>query len=305
MHLRSRGLFNGGTTLLALGFSVALASGCDVAPTDGASDVVEAPGVDHVLGSLDLGYGDVSFHEVTLEDGSVLVGLSENAPSGFETTPVRTLIAEGHTSLEMWRALFPNQPAPDALVRRQPSEAAAIGRVNADVRVGKLDKDAQIPQSQAGCNSLAAANVFKQIPSDNCYDYSWINQRYSTGTSGNSWMGVIDNAGAKTLSNVTMGICNDSSVNITGRPLVKQGSSASYVPVYSWSTVKPGYLWYWYNFHSWSYDTCAAPTFPNGDPCLPLPQASAYRVEGSSPAGKTYYLYTGVLKSTIKPNCLR
>jgi hypothetical protein len=280
--------------LLALGFSVALASGCDVAPTDGASDVVEAPGTERVLGSLDVGYGTVSFHEVTLEDGSVLVGLSENLPAAFEKTPLQTLITEGHTSLEMWRAILPNQAAPDVLVQRQPLEAATLGRVNADLRVGKFDPSAQVPQSTTSCSNMANSFIFAKPAGDACHDYSWTSVRASGARSGVNQYGVINDSGGPTLNNVTMGVCNDSSVSIDARRLVKRGSDTAFYAPGSWQTVPPnGGGYRWYNFAIVSYSTCSGS-------CLSVPEPSYYKVETSSPTNKLYYQYTGVLKTTYK-----
>ena len=232
-----------------------------------------------------------------------MIATSEDVPSGYKDTPYQRLLAEGHTSLEVWQSLLPGQAAPLSVQRAHQAEATILKRPTADVIVGTFDKNGQIEQSAASCRSLANTTVWNPVPSDACFDYAWVNKRASLAQTGGHWFGVIDNAGATTTANVTMGICNDSTVNIQGRVLVKKADSASYVPIFSaWATVKPGFIWYWYNFSVTSNSSCAG--VPPGQICLALPLPSAYRVEGSSAAGAQYYLYTGVLSSTLKQACV-
>lgn len=269
----------------------------------GGSETAEGGAVDTVLASLDVGYGTVSFHEVTLDDGSVLISGTENIPASYRNTPYQRLLAEGHTSLEMWKSLLPNQAPPASLQRAHAAEATVLKRPTSEVIPGLFDRTAQIEQSASSCRSLANSTVWKPVASDACYDYAWVNKRSSLAQTGDRWFGVIDNAGATTDSNVTMGVCNDSDVDISGRVLVKKADSGSYVPIFSaWATITPGHMHYWYNFSRMSLSSCD--DVPPGQLCLTLPLPSAYRVEGNSAAGAPYYLYTGVLSATLKDACV-
>lgn len=299
MRISKAGLFGKTRSLAAMGLAVGLLAGCGGASSDPAGGVGETSN-DKVLGSVDVGYGTATFHEVTLDDGSTMIGLSESVPSTYGQTPVQKMLT-GHTSLEAWKALLPDEPVPASLTASHATEAASLNRPNADVVAATFDKNAQIEMSASSCGALANGTVFAPLAGDSCYSYAWVNRRSSVATSGDRWFGVIDNNGATTTANVTMGICNDSSVNVQGRILVKQGNSASYTPVYAaWATVQPGYIWYWYNFSRVAYGPCS------GSPlCISSPLPSAYRVEGNSAAGSNYFLYTGVLQTTFYPSCIQ
>jgi hypothetical protein len=291
------------STLGGLGLAVMLSAGC-AGQGDGDADLATEGSLrqEKVLASVDVGYGKVTFHEIRLEDGSTVIGASEETPASYRNTPYQRLASEGHTSLEMWKALLPGAEAPESLIQAHPIEAAELKRPTDEVIAGVFDKNAQIEQSSSSCRTLANNYVWKPVASDSCYDYAWVNKRASVAQTGSHWFGVIDNSGATTTANVTMGICNDSNVNITGRPVVKKADSSSYVPIWSSpATVQPGHIWYWYNFSRTSLSTCSGT--PPGQICLELPLPSAYRIEGSSPSGKEYYLYTGVLQSTLKSIC--
>jgi hypothetical protein len=289
-----------GRPLAGLGLAAVLAGGCDGSAADDAS---AAEPTDTVLASLDLGYGSLSFHEQKLEDGSTLIQVAENIPATYSETPFQRLVSEGHTSLEMWKSLMGDKAAPASLVNAHSIEAKALLRPTDEIIAGVFDKDGLIQKSAASCKSLADANVFKAVASDTCNTYAWNKKRYSVATSGSHYFQALDAAGnAATTSTVTMGICNDSTVNVTGRPMVKLGNSSSFTGVWSSAaTVKPGQLWYWYNFSRTVNNDCSG--VPAGQLCLTLPLPSEYRIDGSSPAGQNYYLYTGVLQATLKPAC--
>jgi hypothetical protein len=286
--------------LAAVAFAVAMLAGCGGASNEPAADEPSNSN-DKVLGTVNVGYGVATFHEVTLEDGSTLLGLSETVPNTYGTTPVQKMLT-GHTSLEVWKALMPDQPAPASLIAAQAVEAASLNRPNADVVPATFDKNAQIEMSAQSCANLASGTVFAPPAGDSCYSYAWVNRRTSVATSGDRVFGVIDNNNATTTANVSMGICNDSSVNVQGRILVMQANSTSYTPINAWATVQPGYIGYWYNFRRVATSTsCPVP----GGLCFTNALPSAYRIEGNSPAGASYYLYTGVLQTTFDSSCIK
>jgi hypothetical protein len=291
-----------GRPVIGLGIAAMLFTGCDAATGEGAGEGEGTGGTEIVLGTLDLGYGTVSFRETTHDDNSVSIQMVEDIPNTFNNTPVQRLISEGHTSLEMWKSLMPDQAIPSSLLRAHPAEAAILKRPTSDVIAGIFDREAPIEKSASSCRALADAYVFKPVASTSCYDYAWVNKRYSAAASGTHFFHVIS-SGATTTSNVTMGICNDSNVDIKGRPMVKKADSSSYQPIWSaWAVVSPGYLHYWYNFSRMSTSDCS--NVPPGQICLAVPLASAYRIDGASTEGKTYYMYTGVLQSTLKSACV-
>jgi hypothetical protein len=279
---------------LALGASAGLA-GCDNQSEAPAAN--EGSLNEKVIGSADVGYGTVRFHEVKNLDGTTSVFLSEEASNVTVRTPLDLAIREGHTNLEMWQTLLPNEKAPATLSAMHALEASRLGRANDAVVAAHFHKDAPVEKSAKSCANW----VYEDVADDMCTAYTWGNFRRIDNTSGDKALHVGQNWAFATTSNVTMGICNDSDVNVKGRIGVDVGGDGSDAYAFrGWATVKPGSKHRWFNFSTTANGSTCSP----GDTglCLSFPLPSRYRIEGSSPDGKVYHLKTGELQSNPSGN---
>jgi hypothetical protein len=289
-RLRSRGsLATSLVAVLCLGLSAA-GCGTEIASEDDTppgSPGAAVEGRESVLAELDVGYGVIRFHELTSPDGTRSLAMSETAPAGLKTTPLDSLLRQGRlTSLEIFQAIAPDLPVPPAIANAHPFEAAALGRTSEAVRQARFDKNAPAAMSVASCESFVY-----QDPGD--YD-DWHHKLGRTSVSGSWWLNVgtaVDNWSYSTVGSVTLGVCNDSNVAISGRIAHDDTEDSTGWIYWGIVTVNPGYAWRWWNFSKSRFD---CPPSPPDDFCFDYVPIR-YGVWGSSSSGKPFHLRTAEL----------
>lgn len=265
-----------------------LGAGCSENVESSVDDAVEQgiteSGADEVvLASVDTGYGTLRFHELTDVDGSVSIAISEEIPNTYLTTPLDSIMQGGYTTLEIFKALLPNDEVPESIQAAHAAEAADLKRGDDSVIVPTVDLNAPVEKSISSC----AAWVWAPVPNDTCYTYAWVNGRQAHNLSGNHGLHVGQYWAYATTAKVTLGICNDSNVNIRGRiGMDLGGDNSSAYTYWGWATVSPGSAWRWWNFKRTTPASC-----PSGTICIGE-NPTRYRVDGESSSGKIYHLKT-------------
>lgn len=201
--------------LLAASATFACAADHDPA-TNAAPDDADLVGVSQsaILAKVDVGYGDISFYKTTSEDGEVTLGVTETASAYATGTPfAATMSRKGHTLLELFKAVAPDQEPPADLVASHPVEAEKLKRPNSSVVTPDFDKNAPVQKALQAC-----VDFIWQVPVDpRCYP--WVNKRELT-TTADAWLPVGTSNGDFTHMTgemVTMGVCNPTgtATNIT------------------------------------------------------------------------------------------
>jgi len=263
---------------------------------DTPSDTVEtAEARQGLLAAVELDYGTVRFHRFDTPDGYTRIVVSEELHGFHRNTPFSQLAGASATHLEMLLALAPDAE-PHPLIRAlHADEARSLGRTSDAVRTLQVDRTLRIEKSPESCQAW----VFEDPP-DNCGVRTWTNGRQANFVSGDAALHVGQNWSYATTKPVTLGICNESSVPVSGRIGIDYGNDTSSTYAFlSWATVAPGSAWRWYDFT----DTRACPQRCTGDVCglsAGCQSPSRYRVDGRSPQGSPYHLYTA---EAHQPNC--
>lgn len=284
---------------------VGLASACGAADDMDTSEAsvetdYQAVEGEKVLARFDAGYGDILFVEATSPSGAKLVGILEQMPVNYRTSPLQIAAAPGHTSLELFVAIMPEREVPESLVLAHDVEARQLGRTSNEIVPASYDPNVPIEKySISSC-------IQDVLPSNTtgCYPYTHINGRYTQNRSGGSagspiGLAVQTDAGVyATYNPVTLGICNDSNVTVQSRLSVKYtgpGSSGNWSP-FGWVPVPPQSKIWWPKRTYLNTGTCSDPWG-----CIPPEYPSYYRVQAYSPAGKNFHLVTGEYKSLGLP----
>ena len=269
-----------------------MAAGCNenvesMAESAVAEGITESGAEESVLAEAETEFGTVRFHELTDVDGSVTVAVSEEIPANYESTPLDAILQGGYTTMEIFKALLPNEEVPDSISAIHAEQATELGRADDALNVPTVDWDAPVEKSIAFCASW----VWAPVPNSTCYNYSWVNGRQAHNLSGNHGLHVGQYWAYATTAKVTLGICNDSNVNIRGRiGMDLGGDTSSAYSYWGWATVKPGYAWRWWNFKRTRTD-CSSGLCIGEYP-------TRYRVDGESASGKIYHLKTAELQTT-------
>jgi len=85
-----------------------------------------------IVARVDVGYGYITFHKAYDHAGNLITSVMEVSPNDIADTPL-SMIAEKHTALELFRAVAPDQAAPQVLVEAHELEAANLERDSDDV----------------------------------------------------------------------------------------------------------------------------------------------------------------------------
>lgn len=254
-----------------------------------------ADGKLHLLSELDVGYGKVRFHRLRSPKGFTRVVVSESVPNSYRETPFGRLAKSGATHLELFRAIQPDGAAPTLLEGLHESEATDLGRDSLEVHKLALDRNVAIEKSSEACQDW----VFED-PEDNCGERSWTNGRVADFVSGNVGLHVGPSWSYATTRPVTLGICNESDATIRGRIGIDFGGDNSSAYTYwGWATLGEGESWRWYDFSQ----TKGCYRCQGDDVCVLIAgcsEPSRYRVDGRSPAGKEYHLFTA---EAFEPDC--
>jgi hypothetical protein len=265
-------------------------------PSDGVASSEARPGAkQQVLAEVELEHGKVTFHRLDTPDGYTRIAVSEQVSNRAGATPFSRLATDELTHLELFRAIAPDEVPHPLLEALHAAEAEDLGRASLDVREASLDLDSPLEKwSPAECQNW----VFEDPP-DNCGVRTWTNGRKADNVSGSVGLHVGQYWSYATTKPVTLGICNDSDATIQGRVGIDYGGDSSSAYTYwGWATVTVGSAWRWYDFRQ--VHTC---TSCSGDICSITHgcyRPSRYRVDGSSPSGKRYHLYTA---EAHQPNC--
>ncbi len=287
--------------LLTAPIGGALLVGCDGSSQDDAAGGPSSGGVQASVASLatvDVGYGTIEFQQLTSPDGSVNLALSELAPGTLKTTPLDALLrGQRLTTMETFRAIAPDRTVPAAIASSHAAEAAALGRTNASIVAAAFDRNAPVEKSIASCESwvLQDTGLFSD----------WTKIQKANSVSGDKWLAVGNSAADwafPTTARVTLGVCNESNVAITGRLAWDTEADAIGWIYGGFATLNPGIRWRWYNFTK-STPNCTG--VPAGGLCV-AQYAVRYGVNGVSAAGKLYHQRTAVegpQACTTSANC--
>ncbi len=297
--MRTTKTLTGSLTLALLAPLGAFSAGCSTSPsTETGAPIEGEQAAVTSLATLNVGYGTIEFQKLTAPDGSFHIGMQEFAPNTAISTPVDSLLTGRRlTSLEVFRAIAPDQQAPTLITEMHPVEAGALGRSDATVLSVAFDRNAPVEKSAASCDAWALqdTNEFED----------WDKVRKVNSVSGDKWLAVgnsVADWSFPTTARVTMGVCNESNVAIQGR-IAWDTDADSVGWIYSgFSTINVGIRWRWWNF-SKSTPNCA--NVPPGLICVSQ-FAVRYGVNGVSPAGKLYHQRSAVIgpeKCTTVADC--
>lgn len=287
--------------LILLPFTFSLAcSGAggadDVADAEGAdTTLADAPqGKSSVIGVADVGYGLVTFHESVMPDGSIVGGVAEEKPSYVGETPIAQAFAEGHTTLEVFMALLPNQEPPQSLIDGHQVQTAAAGRTS-EVQVPTIDLNLKVEKNLTQCKNhvLPASNAGR-------------NYTYAGTLSSDDVYGVQSLTLPATTSNTTAGVCNEptypngntksASHTVRGRVMYAPSGTSNWNNPGFTNPIAPGTSWVWHGLYVW--DTCTP--VPPSTICFPPNKKVSWRVEGKSDTGSTSNSYDLVIARISK-----
>jgi hypothetical protein len=257
-------------------------SGQDADTTErGAPDGLTATSAERsVIADVESGGARVEFLQFQAAD-QTLLAILESGPITTQAMPVERLSAAYRlTMLEIFYALSPNAEAPGALLDAHAEQAQALGREDTSevVRV-PFDATPPIDKSIASCEQWV-------FPAST--QYRVVNKYSLNNASGDNWLAVGGSWSYSTGSQVTLGMCNDSSTAGSTRiAWDMEGDSTDWI--YSdLYTANPGSRLRWYPFSRNVYGPCdglACPVYP-----------TRYGVEG---IGSLYHLKTGELQAII------
>lgn len=239
-----------------------------------------------VVAELDVAGAHVQFVELTAPAGAPLLAVEESAPLSIGAMPVERLLAESEaplTALEVFRALTNDKQAdPEVLLASHAEETAALGRASSDVLRVSFNVDAPLEKTIAACDAW----VFPVSR-----NWSVTNKQSLNNASGDNWLAVGGSWSFRTTSQVSLGLCNDSSSNVT-RQISWDVDLDSLGWIYSAEfSSAPGSRWRWFPFTK-NQD------FPCSDfACFPSPVR--YGVRGASSAGQIYHLKTAEVAAVI------
>lgn len=289
------------TSLLALAMLAplgAFSAGCDGQAQDTSAPTAGEQAIASTLATVDVGYGIVEFQQLTAPDGSFTLGMSEKAPGTFKSTPIDALLnGRRLTTLEVFRAIAPNHTVPSIIAESHPGEAQALGRGDASVLSVAFDRNAPVQKSTAACDSYVLEDTGKFA--------DWTKVLKVNSTSGDKWLAVgnsVADWSFWTTARVTLGVCNDSAVNIQARISWDTQADASGWLYGGFATLNPGWMWRWFNFTNSTPD-CR--NVPPGGICVNQ-YAVRYGVNGVSAAGRIFHQRTAVegpQKCTTSAQC--
>lgn len=249
-----------------------------------------------IAASVDVGYGTVHFMERKNADGTVLIGIGEQAPSGYATTPLQLMLAEGHTHLEVFMALAPDQTPPAAYLDAHATQATELGRANADILPAFFDANAPIEKSTTYCKSIATPTTL------NGWTYTYSNRMARDDVRGNQSLTL--NAGKKA---VAPAICNENASNKTsshtvqGRVRMKRNGGSYDNPGWN-SKLPPGWWTRWHGLQLRDSSHCS--NWPHGGLCPDIEVDATYQLQGKSnttSSVNTYDLYMARIDSSYYP----
>lgn len=258
------------------------ASCCAAAPPDAeATDTGdhEITGEPREIATVDVGYGKVTFTQATLQDGQTIISRSEFSPNTFATTPLDAMNHLAYTDLEVFQAISPGTAAPEELRVAHAAQASALGRESDAVVSPTFNKDATIQKSQEACEDFVFEHV-EETPPYICKN-RWAHKRIKSYTGGDHRLHLVDSDYA-TERLVTLGICNESSALITGKPKGNAGDGWVTLATY---TVAPGLQARFWNSR---YFVCS-----DLSTCQPV----RYMIDSYAPEDRAHFLATADLSS--------
>lgn len=259
----------------------------EAAGSEAPSGELTQQGTRDIAASVDVGYGTVHFLERKNADGTVLIGIQEDVPSGYVTTPLDLMLAEGHTHLEAFMALAPDQTPPDAYVTAHAAQAAALGRANGDIVPATFDPNAPIEKSTTHCKNVATPATRDAVA------YTYSKRMARDDVQGRHSLTL--NAGKKP---VAPAICNEIASNKTskhtvqGRVRMKPNGGSYDNPGWS-SKLPPGWQTTWLGLQLRDSSHCR--NWPDPKKACPDVEVDAtYQLQGKSnttSSANTYDLY--------------
>ena len=173
------------------------------------------------IASVTVGSTEITFYR---EEGETDISIEEQASVYSVDTPMRQLWSRDLTSLEIYLALAPDQPAPEALVAAHAAEAKALGRDNDDVIPVELDRAplAQKSVTPQDCDVMLANPYTPDY-------YPWYPTYRLDNTIGTRLLcaggGICAMQYTYPAQVVLLGICNDSSSSLPYELQVKRPDS--------------------------------------------------------------------------------
>ena len=287
MYTCSRSAFAYLLAVSSLSVLASGAAGCDtenLSEFDATTNAVE--GNERILAEIDVDYGVIRFHELLAPDGTRSLAVSEMAPTTMTRTPLESLLNQGHfTALEVFKAVAPDLQVPPAIASAHPYETVALGRTDDSVVQARFDTSVPVQKSVASCESF--------VYQDPGTEGDWIHKQGKTNLWGSWWLYVAIAPGDTsyaTASDVTLGVCNDSDVAISGRIAHDDTTDSTGWIYWGIATVNPGSSWRWWNFSKTS--VILDPNCPPQNLFCYTMAPIRYGVWGNSPPGKAFHLRT-------------
>lgn len=245
------------------------------------------------LATVDVGYGEVSFHESVSEEGVVTTHVGELFPADYTSTPLDQ--AAGHTPLEIFMAVAPDQHVPQSLLDSHETAAANLGR-GPEVIVPEFDKDAPVEKSAWSCRNFVMPSG---CVGPNSYSYS--HARYITATAGRQTTSLYlkKDPTFMTESSVVMGVCNEGHTSFITRIAWDNDGDANHSDsdMYNaaWVTIPAGHRYRWLGLNQsvigWNYGT-------------PIQSPTRYRLDVSAATYGTRHLQSALVTPTSS-GCIR
>jgi hypothetical protein len=289
--LRSSGaslVGRGLVSLACLGLSGTACSSGPLETGDVASTPEEEPleAETTILSEIELGYGILTFSEITLPDGSHMISMMEQAGSHLEETPIDRLFREYGplTALEVFRAVAAEREPPIALFDHQHADALAFGRPDDAIVEAHFDRVAVVGGEGISTKSRAA-----------CVNYVFADP----GKSGDWNVGLVALAPGDSVFNtlyaggwghfsteaVTLGICNEGTLDVQGRRCWKEYRKSNPTICEGYLTTPSGWMTRW-----WNYNILTRCPPPQGEMFCGLIIPANNSVQGTGPAGSSLIL---------------
>jgi hypothetical protein len=199
-----------GVSLLAGALLASVSWGCSGEQGDATETVAEQAREVRVeeIASIPVMDGRINF--LMLEGSSEII-LEQQAPLNATKTPFQRLGGQALTSLEIFRAIAPDQAPPEAIVAAHAAEARTLGRPDDQLMVASIDTSSLEEKGVTG----TACNVMLKNPYNSNYE-PWGDRQEPNNLTGTHSLCVGQNCeDGQAFPAVVriMGICNNNASN--------------------------------------------------------------------------------------------